>query len=110
MISDFIVIQIIGLLFIAFGIALPKYKLYWLIAGLNDLTKEELEKYDLRYIEKYFGRAFFLLGVALIAVVFLGVQLKLSQFIWPAFILLVVSTVIILVIFGASRKSKTRKS
>jgi hypothetical protein len=106
MISDFIVILFIGLLFIAFGIALPKYKLYWLIAGLNTKTKEELAKYNLRYIEKYFGRAFFLLGLALIAVVLLGVQLKLTQFIWPSYIALVLSTVVVLVIFGASSKSK----
>lgn len=58
MVDDYWILVLIGLLYIGLGLAIPKYKLYWLIAGLNGLSKKEQEKFDLRYIEKYFGRPY----------------------------------------------------
>ena len=39
--------------------------MYRLIAGLNGLSKKDLEKFNLRYIEKYFGLFMIILGAIL---------------------------------------------
>lgn len=39
--------MIIGVVFVIFGFIFKKFKLFFLLAGFNDLSKEEVEKYDL---------------------------------------------------------------
>ena len=60
--TDYLILVVVGLLLITIGVMIPKYKLYWLIAGLNGRPKKEIERYNLRYIEKYFGLFMLVLG------------------------------------------------
>ena len=56
-----IIIVIVGLFFIICAIVVGVFKQYWLISGLNTLSRPKkelkamLEKMDLEYVTKYFG-------------------------------------------------------
>lgn len=66
------IILILGSLFIVLGYLMPRYQLYWLISGLNALPPSELKKYNLRTIERLFGRAMRFIGLWIILIVMAG--------------------------------------
>ena len=45
----------VGLLFIVLGIIIGVFKQYWLIAGVNTMSKKKKKNIDLAYLGKYFG-------------------------------------------------------
>ena len=51
-----------GFLFIICAILVGVFKLHWLIAGVNTMSKKELAKVDLDYLCKSFGILFGILG------------------------------------------------
>jgi hypothetical protein len=47
-----------GVLFIVCALLVGVFKLYWLMAGVNTMSKKELAKYDLEFVGKWFGIIF----------------------------------------------------
>lgn len=105
-ISAYWILLSTGLLFIALGIAVPKYQWYWLIAGLNGLSTEELKKYDLRAIEKFFGKMMITIGVLTFLTIISWVVLERELYIFPSFAGIVLLGVVVFVTKGPRVKSK----
>ena len=108
--TDNLVILIIGLSFVTIGIIVPKFKLYWLIAGLNGLSKKELERFNLRYIEKYFGTFMLILGLLTIINPFLWTAMQRQGNILPTFLVVTVGTIILMFIIGGINRRKIYNS
>ncbi|MCR1949555.1 MULTISPECIES: DUF3784 domain-containing protein [unclassified Clostridium] len=64
-----IFISIICMIFIILGIAISKYKCYWLISGYNTQSKKEKERVDIEKVAKHMGRMCYLISF----VIFVGV-------------------------------------
>ena len=108
--SDYLVFVVVGLLFIVIGVIIPTYKLYWLIAGLNGRPKKEIEKYNLRYIEKYVGLFMLILGVLTIINPFLWTFLNKEENIEQTFLITTLSTVALMFLFGGINRKKIHNS
>lgn len=55
----------IGLLIIGLGVAISKYKCYWLIAGYNTSSKKEKENVEIEKLGKHMGRLCYLIAVSI---------------------------------------------
>lgn len=83
--------------------------MWWLIAGLNTMPRKTLEKLDLRYIEKQFGRFMVILGVLLIANPIVWTLLEKEEHIGITLIISIVGTVVGMYVFGAINRDKIKK-
>lgn len=63
-----IFISIICIVFIVLGLAISKYKCYWLISGYNTQSKEEKAKVDIEELAKHMGRMCYLVAF----IIFMG--------------------------------------
>lgn len=63
-----IVSFIIGLVFILIGLAINKYKCYWLISGYNTSSKDEKRNVDIEEVAKHIARMCYLIAL----IIFLG--------------------------------------
>lgn len=64
-----IIISVICVIFIIIGLAISKYKCYWLISGYNMESKEKKAKIDIEQVAKHMSRMLYLMAILL----FLGV-------------------------------------
>ena len=55
----------ISILFILIGLAVSKYKCYWLISGYNTASKEEKSKIEIEKVAKHIGRMCYLIALVL---------------------------------------------
>lgn len=62
---EFITVLGVGFLLIGTGVAISKYKWYWLIAGYNTSSKEEKEKVDIEQLAKHMGRLCYIMAVGI---------------------------------------------
>jgi|GEM_PF-2422014 hypothetical protein len=104
-------IVITGVLFFTLGIIIPKFKMYWLIAGLNGRPKKDIEKqYNLRYIEKYFGIFMLALGILTILNPIIWTALTKEENIGQTFVISTLLTVAFWFVFVAIGKKKIYQS
>ena len=108
--TDYLVFLIVGLLCVVLGVIIPKLKLYWLIAGLNGRPRKEIEKYNLRYIEKYFGLFMVALGTLTIINPILWTVLNNEKNIEVTFLIIVLGTVGLMFIFGMVDRRRIQNS
>lgn len=54
-----------GLLFIGLGLAISRYKCYWLISGYNTSSKKEKENVDIENLGKHMGRLCYLIAFSI---------------------------------------------
>lgn len=66
--GSIIFISIICLIFIVLGVAISKYKCYWLISGYNTQSKEEKARVDIEKVAKHMGRMCYLIAF----IIFIG--------------------------------------
>lgn len=62
---EVIFVVAIGLLFIGMGVAITKFKWYWLIAGYNTASKEEKKHVDIKQLGKHMGRLCYIIAVGI---------------------------------------------
>jgi hypothetical protein len=108
--THYFVYMVTGILFITIGLIVPKFKLYWLIAGLNGRPKKEIEKYNLRYIEQVFGRFMFALGILTIVNPILWTLASNEENIGPAFLIIPLLTVALMFFFGRIKRKRIYNS
>ena len=101
-----LILIIVGASFILIGLIVPRFKLYWLIAGLNGLPKKELKKYNLRYIEKYFGLFMIIQGLLVIGDPFFWTWMNHPEYILTTFLIVFFSTIVCMFIFGTIFRKK----
>lgn len=63
--GEIIIGFLIGLLFIGLGIAISKYKCYWLIAGYNTSSEKEKKQVDIEQVAKHMGRLMYLIAICI---------------------------------------------
>ncbi|WP_291650467.1 DUF3784 domain-containing protein [Clostridium sp.] len=66
--GSIIFISIICMIFIVLGLAISKYKCYWLISGYNTQSKEEKARVDIEEVAKHMGRMCYLIAF----IIFIG--------------------------------------
>lgn len=98
-----------GLGLLILGIIIPTFRLYWLIAGVNTSSKEELRKIDLKYVGKYFGIFIGGLGLLLILNPFIFSSLGLKSYVRYAQPITIFSVVIFMFIFGSIKEKRINK-
>lgn len=108
--THYVVYIVVGILFITIGVIIPKFKLYWLIAGLNGRPKKELEKYNLRYIEQVFGRFLLALGILTIINPILWTCVHREENIGQTFLITTLSTVALMFLFGGINRRRILRS
>ena len=99
-ISNFKPDLISGSALLILGIIIPTFRLYWLIAGVNTASKEELRKIDLKYVGKYFGIFMGGLGLLLILNPFIFSYLGLNSYVKFAQLITILAVVGFMFIFG----------
>lgn len=82
---------LIGLLFIGAGIAITKYKCYWLIAGYNTSSAEEKKQVDIEQLAKHMGRLMYLIALCNCAMGIVG---------YLGFSVNIVVAIMVAIIFG----------
>lgn len=60
-----IIFAAISLLFIAIGLAISKYRCYWLISGYNTASKEEQSRIEIEKVAMHMGRMCYLIALVL---------------------------------------------
>lgn len=63
--KSIIFLSIISILFISIGLAISKYKCYWLISGYNTASKEEKARVEIEKVAKHMGRMCYLIALVL---------------------------------------------
>lgn len=63
---------IVALIFIILGVLIKNFKIYFLIAGYNTMSKEDQEKHDIECIATVFRNAMF--GMAIILLLGYGIS------------------------------------
>ena len=109
-ITNNLVLLIVGFSFLIIGIIVPRFKLYWLIAGLNGLPEKDLRKFNLRYIEKYFGIFMLILGVLTIINPFFWTALHRQENITLTFSITTFGVIGIMFVFGGINRKKIYNS
>jgi hypothetical protein len=99
------VLILVGIVFLTVGIIIPRFRMYWLIAGLNGLSKKELEKFNLRYIEKRFGAMMSFLGILTMINPLLLTYIGKAEFILRTFLV----TLLVVTVLGAIAGYVSRK-
>jgi len=108
-ISNFKPDLICGSVALIIGIIVPTFRLYWLIAGVNTASKEELRKMDLKYVGKYFGIFIGGLGLLLILNPFIFSYLGLKSYVGIVQFITVISVVGFMFIFGSIKENRINK-
>jgi len=108
-ISNFKPDLISGSALLILGIIIPTFRLYWLIAGVNTASKEELRKIDLKYVGKYFGIFIGGLGLLLILNPFIFSYLGLNSYVKFAQLITIFSVVGFMFIFGSIKENRINK-
>jgi len=108
-ISNFQPHLICGLALLILGIIIPTFQLYWLIAGVNTASKEELRKIDLKYVGKYFGIFIGGLGLLLILNPFIFSYLGLKSYVGIVQFITIISVVGFMFIFGSIKENRIYK-
>ena len=108
-ISDFKPDLISGSALLILGIIIPTFRLYWLIAGVNTASKEELRKIDLKYVGKYFGIFIGGLGLLLILNPFIFSYLGLKSTVRFVQLITIFSVVGFMFIFGRVKENRIYK-
>ncbi|GAA0826217.1 DUF3784 domain-containing protein [Clostridium tertium] len=90
--GSIIFISIICLIFIVLGVAISKYKCYWLISGYNTQSKEEKARVDIEKVAKHMGRMCYLIAF----IIFIGAII--SDYFEISIIPFVI--ILIIIIFG----------
>ena len=75
---EFTLVLFLGLLFIGLGLAVSKYKCYWLISGYNTSSKEEKENVDVEQLGKHMGRLMYIITGIIWATVLLSNYLEIN--------------------------------
>lgn len=60
-----IILSIVSLVFILIGIAISKYKCYWLISGYNTASKVEKENIEVEKLAKHMARMCYIISIIL---------------------------------------------
>ena len=105
-ISNYSIFLVTGTLILLFGIALPCFHWYFLIAGLNTRSKEELKKMNLRDVEKYLGWLAKGMGLLIILNPFFCVYLGYESMIRYCFVTIVLATTALTIFYGVINKKK----
>ena len=100
---------ILGSAFLILGIIIPTFRLYWLIAGVNTASKEELRKIDLNYVGKYFGLFIGGLGLLLILNPFIFSYLGLQSYVRFVQPITIFSVVGFMFLFGSIKENRINK-
>lgn len=103
-----IFISIICLIFIVLGVAISKYKCYWLISGYNTQSKEEKARVDIEELAKHMGRMCYLIALLIFTGVVVSEYFEMS--ILPFVMILIVIVFgyfIYMQKFDHNKKSKT---
>jgi len=108
-ISNFKPDLICGSVALIIGIIVPTFRLYWLIAGVNTASKEELRKMDLKYVGKYFGIFIGGLGLLLILNPFIFSYLGLKSYVGIVQFITVISVVGFMFIFDSIKENRINK-
>ena len=108
-ISNFKPDLISGSALLILGIIIPTFRLYWLIAGVNTASKEQLRKIDLKYVGKYFGIFIGGLGLLLILNPFIFSYLGLNSYVKFAQLITIFSVVGFMFIFGSIKENRINK-
>jgi len=108
-ISNFKPDLIAGSALLVLGIIIPTFRLYWLIAGVNTASKEELRKIDLKYVGKYFGIFIGGLGLLLILNPFILSYLGLKSYVQFTQLIIIFSVVVCMFIFGSIKENRINK-
>ena len=108
-ISNFKPDLISGSALLILGIIIPTFRLYWLIAGVNMASKEELRKIDLKYVGKYFGIFIGGLGLLLILNPFIFSYLELKSYVKFAQLISIFSVVGFMFVFGSIKENRINK-
>ena len=108
-ISNFKPDLICGSVALIIGIIVPTFRLYWLIAGVNTASKEELRKIDLKYVGKYFGIFIGGLGLLLILNPFIFSYLGLKSYVGFVQVITIFSVVALMFIFGSIKANRINK-
>ena len=108
-ISNFKPDLISGSALLILGIIIPTFRLYWLIAGVNTASKEELRKIDLKYVGKYFGIFIGGLGLLLILNPFIFSYLELNSYVKFAQLISIFSVVGFMFVFGSIKENRINK-
>lgn len=103
-----IFISIICLIFIVLGVAISKYKCYWLISGYNTQSKEEKARVDIEELAKHMGKMCYLIALLIFTGVVVSEYFEMS--ILPFVMILIVIVFgyfIYMQKFDHNKKSKT---
>ena len=96
---------IMGAFFIICGLLIHKFKLYWLIAGYNTMSKEEKSEVDIKELARNMGIMFYL-----IATIFIICSFFRNQFPNVEIIAMISMTAILIIgIFRAQKYSHTKQ-
>lgn len=103
-----IFISVICIIFIVLGVAISKYKCYWLISGYNMQSKEEKSKVDIEKIAKHMGRMCYLIAFLIFigAIVSKYFQISILPFI-ITLLIIVFGYLIYMQKFDHNKKSKS---
>jgi UDP-N-acetylmuramyl pentapeptide phosphotransferase/UDP-N-acetylglucosamine-1-phosphate transferase len=104
--SNYTLFIVLGTAILLLGIAIPRFRWYFLIAGLNTRSKEDLSKMNLRFIEKYFGWFTKTMGLLIILNPFVCVYLGYESLINICFVIIVVAIAALTILYGAVNKQK----
>ena len=88
--GEILCVLAIGLLFIGLGLAISRYKCYWLISGYNTASKKEKEKVDIDSLAKHMGRLCYLITFTIWITAFLVYSFKISMNIPIVFMVIVI--------------------
>ncbi|GAA0085195.1 hypothetical protein UT300007_16340 [Clostridium sp. CTA-7] len=102
-----IMISVICIIFIIIGLAISKYKCYWLISGYNMESKEKKAKIDIEQVAKHMARMLYLIAIVLFLGVISSEYFKISMipFIF-IFLFIVFGYLIYIQKFDHNKKSK----
>ncbi|MBX7124753.1 MAG: DUF3784 domain-containing protein [Cyclobacteriaceae bacterium] len=103
---DYWVFHLIGASFILTGWIMPRRKWYWLIAGVNSMEPELLRRYDLRLIERVFGRLLVILGTLILLNPWAMTLLGRRQWTPAMFMVIVLGSVCAWFVHGALRRDR----
>lgn len=105
-----IFIFLMGILFIAMGLAMDKFKCYWLIAGYNTAGKEEQEKVDIKKLSRVMAiMCYGIAGAIIIPALLEPYYPGISSIIGVILPFLVIGTVIYCQRFDSNKRSKGEK-
>jgi len=99
----------IGLGFVLLAIVIGVFKQYWLIAGVNTMSKKEKEKIDLEYVGKYFGIFMGIMGFIFLITPFIFRFLNIMDYLPYFLFIAVIAWVVFLFLYGHHKRNRIYK-